>query len=44
MGEHRGKKVSRIGSFGFEAESAYKSGPMSATLAGFSLHAANEFR
>ncbi|MBC7397242.1 MAG: transposase [Bdellovibrionales bacterium] len=39
-GEHRGKKVRRIGSFCFETESAFKSGPMSATLAGFLLRAA----
>jgi hypothetical protein len=39
-GENQGKKVRRIGSFGFESESALKSGPLAATLAGFSLHAA----
>jgi hypothetical protein len=39
-GANQGKKVRRIGSFGFESESAFKSGPLAATLAGFSLHAA----
>lgn len=39
-GENQGKKVRRIGSFGTETESAFKSGPCAATLAGFSLHAA----
>lgn len=39
-GENQGKKVRRVGSFGFESETAFKSGPMAATLAGFSLHAA----
>ena len=39
-GENQGSKVRRIGSFGFESESAFKSGPCAATLAGFSLHAA----
>ena len=39
-GENQGMRVRRIGSFGFEAENAFKSGPMAATLAGFSLHAA----
>lgn len=39
-GENQGIKVRRVGSFGTEAESAFKSGPLAATLAGFSLHAA----
>jgi hypothetical protein len=39
-GENHGQKVRRVGSFGFETENAFKSGPLSATLAGFSLHAA----
>ncbi len=39
-GENKGKKVRRVGSFGYEGEHAFKSGPMGATLAGFSLHAA----
>ena len=39
-GENQGSKVRRVGSFGTEAESAFKSGPLAATLAGFSLHAA----
>jgi len=40
LGENQGQKVRRIGSFGFESEQAFKSGHLSATLAGFSLHAA----
>ena len=43
-GENHGKKVRRVGSFGFESESAFKSGPLAATLAGFSLHAATFVR
>ena len=39
-GENQGSKVRRVGSFGTESESAFKSGPLAATLAGFSLHAA----
>ena len=39
MGENKGSKVRRIGSFGSLNESAFKSGPMGAVLAGFSLHA-----
>ncbi len=38
--ENHGQRVRRVGSFGFESESAFKSGPLAATLAGFSLHAA----
>jgi len=36
--------VRRVGSFGTETESAFKSGPMGATLAGFSLHAGTYIR
>ena len=35
-GENQGNKVRRVGSFGTESESAFKSGPLAATLAGFS--------
>ena len=43
-GENQGSKVRRVGSFGTETESAFKSGPMGATLAGFSLHAGTYIR
>jgi hypothetical protein len=43
-GENQEKKVRRVGSFGTETESAFKSGPMGATLAGFSLHAGTYIR
>ena len=43
-GENQGKKVRRVGSFGTKTESAFKSGPMGATLAGFSLHAGTYIR
>jgi len=39
IGENKGSKVRRVGSFGTLNESAFKSGPMGAVLAGFSLHA-----
>ena len=43
-GENQGSKVRRVGSFGTESEKAFTAGPMSANLAGFSLHAGTYVR